>query len=115
MRAIWVVLSLLRCDWSTWVTCQNDVKSMQIRSCDRLETIDLLSLLLSDWLVPRVASITTLFCLVVAVASLFPKFIITKRLPQWRNDRSKNLTKILLKSSSHGNQTIAMRELAIIV
>ena len=56
-----------------------------------------------------------LFCLVVAAASLFPKFIITKRLPQWRNDRSKNLTKILLKSSSHGNQTIAMRELAIIV
>ena len=59
MRAIWVILSLLRCDWSTWVKCQNDVKSMQIRSCDRLETIDLLSLLLSDWLVPRVASITT--------------------------------------------------------
>ena len=44
-----------------------------------------------------------LFCLVVAVASLFPKFIITKRLPQWHNDRSKNLTKILLKSSCHGS------------
>ena len=45
-----------------------------------------------------------LFCLVVAVASLFPKFIIAKRLPQWHNDRSKNLTKILLKSSCHGSR-----------
>ena len=44
-----------------------------------------------------------LFCLVVAVTSPFPKFIITTRLPQWHNDRSKNLTKILLKSSCHGS------------
>ena len=43
------------------------------------------------------------FCLVVAVASLFSKFIIRKRLQQWHNDRNKNLTKILLKSSCHGS------------
>ena len=37
-----------------------------------------------------------LFCLVVAVASLLPKFIITiitKRLPQWHNDRRKKFDK----------------------
>ena len=69
-RAIWVVLSLLRCDWSKWVTCQNDVKSMQIRSCDHLETIDLLSLLLSDWLGPKVASITTILSLERFISSM---------------------------------------------